>query len=452
MSLALLLLLAADYTTYLGGSGPELVGGMAVDYAGAVYVAGTSSSTNFPITSTSLGGPAAGHHCGFVTKLTPDGSALELSICIPDLIINAFALDPSGAIYLLVTNLDYSQSILKLDRNAQSIVYTTPFPNAYVTGIAVDSYGSLYLTGYGTALATTSGAYQPQLAPGACHTGAGVGLIPVPCADAFVAKLSRAGTVVYATYIGGSGTDSATAIAVDSFGNAWITGSTLSPDFPITYNALQKQFHGEVDLGPLGYGDAFVAELDPTGSALLYSTYLGGTQADGGNAIAVDGTGAVYVGGFTQSPDFPVTPGAVQNTYQGNTVNVPPSSLGNGFITKFDAGGHLIYSSYLGGMVTANAGSAITSLAVNAQRQVIAAGAMGYIVSVAGDSLVCELPVYGNLIASDGTDNLYNAGRTRAYQNSIATLGAFQQMYGGGDSDAVVQASAASRCFQAPAR
>jgi hypothetical protein len=93
-----------DYTTYLGGSEPDVAAGMAVDYAGAVYVAGTGSSTNFPFTSNRLGGPAAGHHCGFIAKLTPDGSGLEFSICIPDLIVNALAMDPTGAMYIAVTN------------------------------------------------------------------------------------------------------------------------------------------------------------------------------------------------------------------------------------------------------------------------------------------------------------------------------------------------------------
>src|SRR5277367_983827 len=202
MGLGILLFLAANYTTYLGGVGPDVATGMAVDYAGAVYVAGTSSSTNFPITSTALGGPAAGHHCGFVSKLTPDGSALEFSVCIPDLIVNSFALDPSGAMYIAVTNLDYSQSVLKLDRSAQKIVYTSPLDNYQISAIAVDPYGVVYVTGAAIALTATPGAYQAQVAPGTCRTGAGVQLIPVPCTDAFVAKLARDGTIVYATYLG----------------------------------------------------------------------------------------------------------------------------------------------------------------------------------------------------------------------------------------------------------
>ncbi len=450
VGLITLLFLAARYTTYLGGNGPDIAADMAVDYAGAVYVAGTSSSTDFPTTSTTLGGPAKGHHCGFITKLKPDGSSPEFSVCIPDLIINAFAMDPSGAMYIAVTNIDYSQSVMKLDRNAQSILYTTPLKNYLISAIAIDPYGVAYITGYATELTTGPGAYQPQLAPGTCRTGAGVQLIPVPCNDAFIAKLARDGTLVYATYLGGSGPDFATAIAIDAFGDAWITGTTISPDFlPPTANALQKQFHGEIDLGPLRFGDAFVAELDPTGSTLLYSSYLGGTGVDGGNAIAVDGVGSVYIAGSTQSLDFPISPGAVQVNYIGTTVNLQPALSGNGFLTKLDSTGHLVYSTYLGGMINNSSGSAIESLAINAEREAIAMGNSAYIVSANGGSIVCQEPSYGALTATDGTRNIYSAGTTREYLQSIATPGAFQQTYGGGDSDVVVQASDASRCFQA---
>lgn len=416
MFVPLLLLIAMDYTTYLGGSGPDVAAGIAVDYAGALYVAGTSSSTNFPVTSTSLGGPAAGRHCGFVTKFTPDGSGLELSVCIPDLTINAFAMDPSGAMYLAVTNLDSSQSLVKLDRNAQTLIYTVPLGNVYISGIATDPYGAVYVTGSSTALTTTAGAYQSALAPGVCYGGNGPG---GPCSDAFVLKISRYGAIVYATYLGGSAPDSAAAIAIDSYGDAWITGMTVSPNFPTTPNALQKAFHGEIDLGPERFGDAFVAELDPTGSTLLYSSYLGGAEVDYGSAIAVDAVGSVYVAGFTQSPDFPVTAGPA---FSGNPIAIP-GSQGNGFVTKLDANANMIYSEYMA--------NPVAGIAVNSERQACAAG---------------------SFIAVNNDSEIYTAGTTRQYLTSIASAGAFQTTYGGGDSDAFAQASAASLCFQAPLR
>ena len=143
-------------------------------------------------------------------------------------------------------------------------VYTVPLGNVYISGIATDPYGAVYLTGSGTSLATTAGAYQPALTPGVCHGGNGPG---VPCSNAVVVKISHYGAIVYATYLGGWGPDSASAIAIDSYGDAWITGTAVSPNFPTTPNALQSAFHGEIDLGPERFGDAFVAELDPTPAA-----------------------------------------------------------------------------------------------------------------------------------------------------------------------------------------
>jgi hypothetical protein len=444
MGLITLLFLAANYTTYLGGSGPDVATGIVVDYAGAVYVAGTSSSANFPVTSTGLGGPTAGHHCGFIAKMTPDDSAEEFSICIPDLIISAFAMDPSGAMYVAVTNLDSTQAVLKLDRKAETIIYTAAFRSNQINAIAVDPYGVAYVAGTSSSLTATQGAFQPQLAAGNCHGGAGVGMSYFTCPDAFVAKLARDGTVVYATYLGGSGPDTVTAIAIDTFGDAWITGTTVSPNFPATANALQNQFHGEVDLGPLRFGDAFVAELDPTGSTLLYSTYLGGAGVDYGNAIAVDGRGAVYVTGFTQSSGFPVTPGSLQATFTGDETAMPNTG-GNGFLIKLDMSGKVIYSTYLPDVSN--------SLAINAQRQpLLNQSALASFIAVDGSNIVCSASTYGGMIASDGTDRIYSAGTTRLYSPSIARPGAFQATYGGGDSDIAVQASDASRCFQAPTK
>lgn len=449
MTLIALLFLATNYVTYLGGTGGDVAAAMAVDYAGSVYVSGTSSSSDFPVTSTSLGGPSAGHHCGFIAKLTPDGNALDFSICIPDLTVNAFALDPSGGMYLAATNLDNSQSVLKLDRNAQTIVYTVPFQNNRINAIAADPYGTVYVAGSSISLTTTPGVYQQRLAQGTCRAAAGLQLIPVPCEDIVVAKLARDGSLIYATYLGGSGNDNASAIAIDAFGDAWITGTTASPDLPVTLNALQKQFHGEVDSGPVSYGDAFVAELDPLGSKLLYSSYLGGSFPDGANAIAVDGVGSVYIAGFTQSPDFPVSPGVLQPSYIGSAA--PPGTSGNGFLTKLDAGGNLVFSTLLGSMGSprfTNEGSpigggntfssTITSLAINSGRQAIAniPGAGVFILDANATAVVCQQLSYGPLIANNGSDTVYSFGQF--LPPSVNFLSAH---------DLIVQASDSSRCY-----
>ena len=144
--------------------------------------------------------------------------------------------------------------------------------------------------------------------------------------------------LIYSTYLGGSSQDSGQGIGIDSAGNAYITGYTRSTDFP-TMNALQPVYGG----GPSSF-DAFVAKLNPTGSALVYSTYLGGSDADYGNGIAADSTGNAYVTGLTASANFPVTPGAFQTT----CANA--SSCASAFVAKINPlGSALVYSTYLGG-------------------------------------------------------------------------------------------------------
>ena len=265
------------------------------------------------------------------------------------------------------------------------------------------------------------------------------------CPDAFVAKLSRAGSIAYATYIGGSGPDTAAAIAIDAFGDAWITGTTVSPNFPTLFNALQNQFHGEIDLGPSPVRRCLRCRTRPRRfDASLFHLSRAARGVDYGNAIAVDGMGAVYITGFTQSPNFPTTAGTLQTTFTGNAEAIPDSS-GNGFLVKLSAAGNLVYSTYLPGVSYA--------LAINAQRQALLnQSPLASYIAFDGSYVACSANTYGGLIASDGTDRIYSAGTTYLYAPSIATPGAFQTAYGGGDSDVVVQASDASRCFQAPAR
>jgi hypothetical protein len=190
-------------------------------------------------------------------------------------------------------------------------------------GIAVDSSGNAYVTGY-----TTSGDF-PTVNPLQATNHGGDG-------DAFVAKLNPAGSaLVYSTYLGGSGGEGADGIAVDSAGNAYVTGGTSSTDFP-TANPLQATSKAAA----AGQPTAFVAKLNAAGSALVYSTYLGGSSKEYGFGIAVDSSGKAYVTGYTQSTNFP-------------TANPLQPSNGGGydaFVAKLNpAGSALVYSTYLGG-------------------------------------------------------------------------------------------------------
>ncbi len=190
------------------------------------------------------------------------------------------------------------------------------------SGIAVDGARNAYVVGFTDSInfPTTTGAFQ-----GAFRGG---------FEDAFVTKLDPTGAaLVYSTYLGGTGFDEGSGIAVDGAGNAYVTGLTLSPDFPKSSGAFQPSSGGGID--------AFVTKLDPTGAALVYSTYLGGTDFDEGDGIAVDATGNAYVTGLTFSTNFPTTTGAFKVTFGG---------VRDAFVTKLDpTGAALVYSTYLGG-------------------------------------------------------------------------------------------------------
>jgi hypothetical protein len=279
---------ALVYSTFLGGSDGEEGRGIAVDTAGSAYVTGVTASADFPTTPGAFATTLNGGSDAFVTKLNAAGTALVYS-----------------------TFLGGSGSEGVIGFIAQS------------GGIAVDAAGNAYVTG------TTPSADFPTT-PGAFDTTFN-GLL-----DAFVTKLNAAGSaLVYSTFLGGSSQEDGVGIAVDAAGNAYVTGNTASVDFPTTPGAFDTTFNGG--------SDAFVTKLNAAGTALVYSTFLGGSGAEGvlGGSIAVDSAGNAYVTGFTSSADFPTTPGAFGTTLNG---------AGDAFVTKLDATGTaLVYSIFLGG-------------------------------------------------------------------------------------------------------
>jgi len=178
-----------------------------------------------------------------------------------------------------------------------------------VRAIAVDSTGAAYLAGGTSSLdfPTTPGAFDRSFS-GAAYEGA--------LGDAFVAKLNPSGTaLVYATFLGGSSFETAASIAVDSSGAAYIAGHTASPDFPTTAGAYDRLCGTSSSCNDST--DGFVAKLDPAGSALVYSTFVGGAAEDTIAALAVDAGGAVYAAGNTDSSDWPTTAGSFDRTFNG---------------------------------------------------------------------------------------------------------------------------------------
>jgi hypothetical protein len=313
---------ALVYATYLGGSGTDEGDGIAVDADGNAYVAGMTSSLNFPTT------PAAfqtlhgsGPRNGFVTKLTADGSALVYATYLGGSgrdEADAIAVDADGNAYVAgeTSSLDFPTTpgafqttysggmskafVTKLNADGSGLIYSTYLGGSGEEeingpGLAVDAAGNAYLTGITNSTDfPTANALQRAYGGGA--------------SDAFVAKLNADGSeLIYSTYFGGSGTDEGVAIAVDASGNAYLTGNTTSLDFP-TANPLQP--------ANAGLTNAFVAKLTADGSALVYSTYLGGSYFDEGHGLAVDGDGNAYVTGKTSSPDFP-TANPLQRTNAG---------------------------------------------------------------------------------------------------------------------------------------
>jgi len=201
--------------------------------------------------------------------------------------------------------------------------------------LALDRSGNLYIAG------TAGQGFQAT--PGAFQTA------PAGPSDAFVLKLSPGGgTVLYATFLGGSQTEEGNAIAVDSAGQAYVAGNTKSKDFPVTPGAAQSKSGGNT---------AFVAKLDPAGARLVYATYLGGTGSDDAFGIAVDSSGNFFVSGVTSSSDFPVTPGAFQARF---------TALDSaGFAARYAPGGALLWATFIGGSVRDSASAIAADTAGN---------------------------------------------------------------------------------------
>jgi hypothetical protein len=367
-----------SYSSYLGGSGDDIGSSIAVDASGDVYLIGSTGSIDLSTTSGSFqtnfgGGMVDGAPFGgdaFVTKLSHHGSVLAYTTYLGGSggeFGNTITVDSSGHAYVtgFTLSADFPTTagavqteckvrpsgecsgeafVTKLNTTGSALVYSTYLGGSgddYGIGVAVDDSGNAYITGYteSTDLRTTAGAFQT-----ACKTS-----ISPPCNEAFVTKLDPTGSaLVYSTYLGGSGTEEFSQqgydIAVDSSGDAYVTGFTSSPDFPTTSGAFQTACTPSTS-GACS-SEAFVTKLDAAGSALVYSTYLGGSDFDQALSLSLDHFGNAYVTGFTASVDFPTNARAFQR-------HCELSSLGGcseAFVTKLNrTGSALLYSTYLGG-------------------------------------------------------------------------------------------------------
>ena len=268
------------YSSYLGGSEGEYGGWVTVSPEGFVYVAGVTESTDFPTTADAVQ----------PTPSTPDAAARHAA-GLNDVFLVKMDLRVPGA-----GGLVYS-------------TYLGGAGNETSEGMVLDRAGNVYLAGRTTSgdFPTTKNTLQPSPAGGS---------------DAYVVKInpSRAGKagLVYATYLGGSADDTGGDIAVDTAGNAYITGDTRSTILPVTVGAFQPSIGGISDVFSAPGGDAFVAKLNAAGTALVYFSYLGGSGGDGGSSIALDPKGNAYLTGYTFSNNFPLSANALQATHGGS--------------------------------------------------------------------------------------------------------------------------------------
>jgi hypothetical protein len=332
---------ALVYSTFFGESSEmSTVAAIAVDSQGNAYVAGETQDTDFPTTPGAYDATHNGQSDVFLAKLNASGTSLVYSTFLGGRDSEGglgLSVDATGKAYVTgvtqsadfpttVGALDRSSNgsaeafVTKVDANGASLVYSTFLGGArdeIGQAIAVDALGHAYVTGWtqSSNFPTTGGAYD-------------VGFNGV--SDVFVTKLDATGTMLgYSTFLGGRDEDSASGIAVDALGHAYVTGSTRSSNFPTTADAFGTTWN---------YSDeAFVTKLDATGAALSYSILIGGTGSDFGVAIALDLGGNAYVAGLTTSANFPTTPGAFDDAT--NRIGLPIAGVNEAFVIKLGEAG-----------------------------------------------------------------------------------------------------------------
>lgn len=389
------------FSTFLGGTGDDTPAQIIRDGAGEIFIVGSTTSSNFPTTPAVFQPIYGGNQDAFLTEMKADGSALIYSTYIGGTGTDfgtAVTLDASGNAYVVgstqstdfptknpiqLGNVGLYDAFVTEVSSTGALVYSTYLGGSlsdYGTGIAVDSTGDIYVSGYTYSTNfPTQNALQSSLAGGS---------------DLFITEFKPgSSSLLYSTYLGGSSVDRATAMIMDSGGSIYLTGDTQSANFPVTGTAYQSSLAGT--------DNAFITKVAPGGSTLSFSTFFGGGQTDQANAIALDAAGNVCITGFTQSDNFPRldsfqnvlgTSGA-GNCGSTNLVNVPTVICADAFVAKFAPTGIPIFSSFLGGSGT--------------------------------DS--------GQGIAVDSTGGIYVVGGT-ASPNFPVTAGAYQWLYQGTDA------------------
>jgi len=417
------------YSVAFGGNGFEDVEGIALDGDGNVYVTGTTNSANFP-TQNPYQGSKPGDDAAYVTKINAAGDALVYSTFIggsEDDEANDIAVTSGGNATIVgatdsgnfPTTAGAPQSsnrgtddayILQLNSSGNGLVFSTYLGGSGMDdaeGVALDGSGNVYVTG-----STASANFPTAQALDSTYNGT---------MDAYVTKLNSGGTAwVYSTFLGGSGFDAGASVAVDGSGSAYVAGETSSTNFP-TQNPYQSSNNGGQDV--------FVAKLNSTGSALSYSTFLGGSGGDYNYDIGVTASGQAVLVGNTESTDFPTH----------NPIQASNAGLSDAYVTTLAANGQsLAFSTYLGGgnadkayglaldsndiYVTGDTFS-VNFPTLNPLQGSAAGEADAFIAKLSGSSLVYSTYLgtsasdHGVDVASDGAGNAYVAGMTGEADN-----------------------------------
>ena len=340
------------YSTYLGGTSNDEGYAIDVDSSGNAYVTGYTQSTDFPVSTNAYhkGRYDVGATDVFVSKLNSTGNGLDYSTYIGGSDFDysySLAVDSTGNLFVLgdtlssnfpVNTSSFDSSfnggrdtfIAKFNSTGNGLLYCTFLggsSNEWSQSLKIDNSDNAYVTGntYSSNFPVNNSAFESSFNGGAY--------------DIFVSKLNSTGNgLVYSTFIGGSGGEQANSLFLDSNNDVYLTGFTTSTDFPVI-NAFDPSYNSG---GGSGY-DAFVVKLNSTGNGLDFSSYLGGTNDEAGNSIAVDNSGNIYVTGYTYSTDFPVTSDTLQSNNNGGT---------DAFLSEFTStGSSLVASTYVGGSV-----------------------------------------------------------------------------------------------------
>ena len=436
------------YSTFLGGSNEDTMSAIAVDSSGAAYLTGNTESTDYPATAgvfESKPPVSPFRSCAFVTKLNASGTAIVYSsfLCGSGGASGGdagtdIAVDSSGDAYIVGST--YSSNfptttgayqttnkaaaadgtngfVAKVNPTGTALLYSTYLGGGSsdsAESLAIDSAGDAYVAGYSysTNFPTTTGAYQTT------NKSA-----PDDGWNQVVTKLNPTGTaLVYSTYIGGSDDYSspiAVQVAIDSSGDAYVAGTSISSDFPTTTGAYQTTNHATAS-----QGNITLAKFNPTGTALVYSTYFGGSGSsygdDAPNGLVVDSTGNAYFSGTTHEANFPVT----SNAYQ-KTSTAIANFLSSAFVTKMNPSGTaLVYSTYLSGS-GGETGDKGYRLAVDSAGDVY----------VAGSTNSSDFPVTSNAYQTTNAASFYNGSVVFFTEfNPAGTALLYSTYMGGGNS------------------